>query len=359
MPLKALDGMRRAFTEPSMARWGYLLVAVMLLALIIVLVRLVLRQLTRSRQVQAAWQQLATDMARWRLNRQEQELLRGLVMRVTPLRPLDLVERVEVFERAVHRHFVLLGVPRKRDESIRRAGALVHGLRTKLGLRHTRGRVYYGTRELAAGQALHLAPKGKGDTPSIWARVGGVREDLLELTHVRPADPALRDRAVEAVFFDGKAAFRFASKVLEVNPDEATCLLAHSMDVRSAGAREFHRVDVKRPVTFRAAWEDDDVRREGTILDLGAGGLGLLCPCYYEDGEELAIHFQPDLYLPPRRGSDQDRLPDRRLKGTILKTRRTADGRCVHHVEFRDVGEADREYLFRLVREIELGGGAE
>jgi len=356
VPLR-LQGIRRALEAQETARWAYFIVAVGLFVAIIVIANILISRWNRGRRVQAAWTHLARDMARRHLDRGQQELLRKLVLRETPGRPLDIVERIEVFERAVHRYLGSLGAPERRDESVRRAASLVRGLRDKLGFAQARGRAYYSTRELASGQAVHLAPKGRGGAASVWARVQGGHEDVLSLQHVQPADAELRGHPIEVVFFDGKAAFSFDSTVLEVDSEEATCLLAHSIDVRSAGVREFHRVDVNCPVAFRAAWEGPDVRREGTILDLGAGGLALLCPCYYEDGEEILLQLQPDAYLRAPDGPARSHLADRQLKGAILQTRRTADGRCVHHIEFRDVDNEDREYLFRLVRHIELDAG--
>ena len=75
------------------------------------------------------------------------------------------------------------------------------------------------------------------------------------------------------------------------------------------------------------------------------------------DGEEILLQLRPDAYLRTPDGPARSHLADRPLKGAILQTRRTADGRCVHHIEFRDVDNEDREYLFRLVRHIELDAG--
>ena len=356
MPLKALEGVRRALSHPDTSRWGYFILAVGLFVLVVVIALVIVSQWRKSKRLKAAWIRLGRDMARWHLDRSQQDLVRELINREAPARPLDMVERLDVFEKAVHRYMASVGALEKNGTAARRAAARVAGLREKLDFTQARGRVYYSTREMAPGQTVHLARKGQAGRVSAWARVVG-GEDVLALEDMQPPDPALRGEALEVVFFDGKAAFSFDSTVLALDEDKATCRVAHSIDVRSAGSREFHRVELNRPVAFRAAWEGTEVRREGTLRDIGAGGLALVSPCYYEDDEEILLHFQPAVYLNKPDAAGHSHLADRQIKGVILQTRRTADGRCTHHVEFRDLSSEDREYLFRLVRRIELDSG--
>jgi hypothetical protein len=326
------------------------------LAVLLVLVQVLVVRVRRQGRVRAAWQGLAGRMARWQLDRQEGEVLRELARREAPLNPLHVVERPQVFETAVHRYLKRLGSSGSDAESVRRAALCVHSLRGKLALGRRPGAIYYSTRQLEAGQQVDLMASG-ADTPTeVSAKVKGGREDCLELTDVRPAPEGLRGRKVEVVFFQGKNGFSFETEVLASDPDRATCLLAHTLNVRSAGLRQFHRVEARGPVTFRAAWEEPDVCREGMLCDLSAGGLAMICPCYYETNEDVIVGLTPSAYLERERRKRGGEPGSRQLKGTIVDTRPTEDGRCIHHVEFSDLDATDRQFLLSLVRRVEMNG---
>jgi hypothetical protein len=113
-------------------------------------------------------------------------------------------------------------------------------------------------------------------------------------------------------------------------------------------------VPLDKSVTFRAKWEGSAVRREGIVRDLSGGGLSLLCPCYYETGEQLLLNITPAQWFGGEEENDEKLPEDRQIVGSIVDTQQTGDGRCVHHVEFLDVTDDERQYLVGLVRRIEL-----
>ncbi|MHC4591712.1 MAG: PilZ domain-containing protein [Planctomycetota bacterium] len=356
MPLKSLDGIQNALEGPQAGNWVFLALGFAVLAVLLLLIQVLVVRMRRQRRIRAAWQGLADRMARWQLDRQEGEVLRELARREAPLSPLHVVERPQVFETAVHRYLKRLGSSGSDAESVRRAALCVQSLRGKLRFGHRPGAVYYSTRQLAGGQQVDLMASGTDDPLGMSAKVKGGREDCLELTDVRPAPEGLRGRKVEVVFFHGKNGFSFETEVLASDPNRASCLLAHTLNVRSAGLRQLHRVEARGPVTFRAAWEEPDVRREGVLCDLSAGGLAMICPCYYETNEDVIVGLTPSAYLESERGRRGGEPRSRELKGTIVDTRPTEDGRCIHHVEFRDLDATDRQFLLGLVRRVEVNG---
>jgi hypothetical protein len=270
---------------------------------------------------------------------------------------MAIVERAEVFERAVHRY--LRGVNHDPlSPAVQEAARAVSVLRERLSPSAPPGTPAYSSRQLPRGQRLQLnlkEPEGGGSV--VTCRVGEQREEFLVLTGLSPPDGVAGVRALEAMFFVGKGAHSFDATVLDSDTAAGTCGVTHSIDIRPGGRREYQRVDVNRPVVFRAAWEDSDVQREGTALDLSAGGIGLLSPCYYETGEELIVELRPQALVGDRTGAGEGRMADRTIKARIADSRHTPDGRCRYHVEFSDVDQDDRQYLFRLIRRIEARAG--
>jgi c-di-GMP-binding flagellar brake protein YcgR len=95
------------------------------------------------------------------------------------------------------------------------------------------------------------------------------------------------------------------------------------------------------------------VERVGTLRDLSAGGLAVVSQCYYEEGEDVVVHFRPSDYL-PRRDQAGPELQERMMSGAIVETERLAGGRCLYHVNFPELDAEERRYLFRLVHRLEL-----
>ncbi|MHC4788342.1 MAG: PilZ domain-containing protein [Planctomycetota bacterium] len=350
--MESLDSIRNALGGPSGGPWVFLVIGLALLGILLLLLQVLVSKVRQYRRVQGAWGTLAERMGRWRLNRQEAEVLRELARRESPWNPLAVVERLEIFERAVHRYLNRLRSSGSDPDSVQHAADYVHSLRQKLNLAHPGGTAYYSTRELADGQQVHLTPLGRGEVEAIPATVRAGREDYLALSGLGQPAGGLKGRTVEAVFFRGKNAFSFESEVVAVGGEGTSCLLTHTLDIRSAGLREFHRVPARGPVTFRAAWEEPDVAREGTLRDLSAGGLAVLCPCYYETGEKLMLHLRPGACLGQER-SEELKEEELELAGTIVDTRQTPDGRCVHHVEFNGLSAEEQQSILKLVRRIE------
>jgi hypothetical protein len=353
VPLRTLDAIREGLSGRIVGSWALVIIALALLAALLMLVQVMVRQARRHRRLRSDWAQLSQTARRLALNRQQSEVLRQLALRESASAPLEVMERASVFEKAVHRCLNRLAASGADADSVRRAAECVHDLRTKLGFDRMTGTAYCSTRELQRGLPVQLSPLDGRGPEGIAARVRGGREDVLCLEGLEPADESLRGRRLEATFFQGPSAFSFEAEVVDLDPTGGGCTLTHTLDVRAAGLREFHRVSVGKPVTLRAAWEEPAVRRAATLRDLSVGGVGLLCPCYYESGEEVVVSLRPADYVPDARGRNPS-LPDRDLPGIIVEARRTEDGRCVYHVEFRDAKAEERRYVHDLVRRIEL-----
>ena len=355
MPLRTLKGIQDALSHSNGAQVVYFLLALAVLAAVIGLFHLLLLHMRKRRRLRAAWGEFARRLPQWKLARPERDLLCALARDEVPWTPVEMLERIEVFERAVHRH--LERTPTFRPGHVGQAAEIVRALRAKLGFERPPGTFYYSTREIEPGLRLSIAVPDASATGSLQGRATGEREDYLAVAELHPADKGLTGRKVQVTFFRGMRAFAFSSQVVDVTPENARCLLRHSLEVSSTGLREFHRVPVGKPVAIRASWEDDGVRREGLLQDLSAGGAALLCPCYYETGEEIVVHLAPGAWLGAA-AEGEGPLTDRTLSARILATRLTGDGRCVYHVEFHDTAEEDVQYLTALVRRIETGAAA-
>jgi len=345
---KALEGIQDALSGTDGAPWAVIFMGLALLGILVLFVHLTVVQVRRHGRLKVGWEELARTAARYKLAHDETLLIRDLARREAPMNPVDVVRRPEIFERAVHRHLKRLGSSSPGSQEGQRACALISSLRGKLALRHSGGETYYSTRTLPEGQELFLTIEGDR-TSALKARTGVAREDLLELVDVQPAGARLRGRSVNATFYPRKGAFSFSTDVVRVDPAGGTCLLNHSVDVRRASRRSYHRVQVGQPVTFRAAWEGDAVTREGTLCDLSAGGASVEAPCYYEANESLVFDVRPGVYLP-----DADEGEGARpIRGTVVMTQQRGGDVCLYHVEFRQISADDRQFLVDLVRRIE------
>jgi len=328
--------------------WALLIIGFAGLVIVALVIQMLMRGIRRRRRLVENWREFGARMDRWELDAPSRALLRELARRECPQTPVTLLEQIEVFERAVHRY--LKPICAAGGQRAEKAARAVAEARRKLGFVGTEGPVYYSTRELRQGQQLQLAPRGGSE---FWGTVAEQSEASL---HVKPSAPLPADVAgqtVEVVFFEGNRAYSFEARVLRLDASASECVLEHVLDVRSAGAREFHRVDVGKSIAFRAAWEDEDVERIGVLRDLSAGGLALVSQCYYEDGEDVVVSFRPADYLSHKDEAGPE-LEERRITGTIVETERVAGGRCLYHVNFPELDAEGRRYLFRLVHRLEL-----
>jgi len=268
--------------------------------------------------------------------------------------PAQILRRLDVFEYAVDHHLRPLAGAGPQSPGLAAECSMIRGLREKLGFWAPRGGTYASTRELEPGLALRFGLVGQQRDADTWAETAAPREDFLEIVRMTHVPAGLPGASVDAVVFSRNRAFRFRSTVVRADEREATCLLTHTVDMQLAGEREFRRVPVDKPVTFRAAWEEDNIRRDGVLIDLSAGGAALRCPCFYETGEQLVLRLAPQAYY--RQTSAEQPLPDRQVVGSVTRTRRTDDDECVYHIEFRDIDGRERQFLSQLVHRIDVRG---
>ncbi|MFO8008930.1 MAG: PilZ domain-containing protein [Candidatus Brocadiia bacterium] len=327
-------------------------IAVAALGMVALLLQMFLAALRRRRTLEQSW----ADLGRWlensELSPEQRRLVRELATRYSPDNPMGVVEQIEVFERAVHRYLKPICADGPGADS-QRAGQRLRQLRTKLHLETPSGVLYFSSRELEAGQEVELKPLGQNEHPC-WGVVAEQREDFLVLKGVRPAAGDLQGLEVRVVFFRAGRSYTFETTVVAADSSASRCFLEHTLDVRTAGAREFHRVQVNAPAAVRAPWEDEQVQRQATLRDLSAGGAGLVSRCYFEDGEQVVVVLRPGDCLPEGAATEDEGPRD--LPGTIVGLERTPGGRCRYHVEFGELDSSDRQFLFRLVNRLEVAG---
>ncbi len=352
MPLESLDAIRGSLRSAEGLPPASTLAAVGSLLLLVSLICLYLVHLRNRRRLAASWRQFSTAAAKRGLNGDETELLRKFANREDSQRPLSVIESLAAFERGVHRYLTPLARHGRDPERVRAAVALVESLRSLLDFPASGGSARYGTRQLPDGQRVYMTPL-RSAAACVWGCVTGSREDFLQIAELGSDAAHLRGRRVEAVAFDRAGAVTFEATVTDV--EGSSCLLTHSVDVRETDARYFHRVSANAAITFRAVWEPDEVRREAVLRDLSGGGLALLGRCFYEPGERVFVDLSPaDLLGPHHKGAD-DPLQGRQIDGRIVETRQVSKEQCVYHVHFDDMDGPARQYVFALIRRIELG----
>ncbi len=326
-----------------------------LIVVISVLVHLIATALRRRREIRDGWSALSAKLRSLELGPADRRLLQALAARQCPERPLALLEEVEQFEAAVHAHFASLskGEP---GEASARASEQVRLLRQALGFDSPPDVVYHSSRQIAQGQEVRLF---RGQTEDAFARafVAERREDFLPLRDVEPPQEGLAERAAKVKFFTGGRSYVFRTRVVRCGDLGRSCLLEHTLNVEMADRREYYRVRLEdASVSFRAAWEEPDVAREGRLRDLSAGGACIVAACFYEQGEQLVVHLRPDDYLPDAARTGEERLPEKTFSGLVVRAARIPGEQCRYHLQFSDVLEADRRYLLRLVRQVEMSG---
>lgn len=298
--------------------------------------------------------------ARWRLFRQKVEaldlpaehaaVLETLARRRSAMHPVEVLQNIDAFEEAVEGH--LHGLP---DDARRLESLRVHTLRRRLGFLSPPGVVYYSTRELSPGQTVRPVLFTGRETVALQARVGAMREDALHLVDVRPAlREDLRGADAEAVVEAAGGRFSFKTKVLDVDHARSSVRAAHTLDVRRAGQRRFHRVAIDKPATFRSASQADGAPCRGRLADLSACGASLYSadPRALSAGERVEVRIQPARYLGFSRAGRHG-LRARWIVGTVISVDRARNGGRVYHVDFRAAPPDDERYLFRVVNALE------
>ncbi len=347
-----LKGIQQSMSAGPDMRPVLIIFGVCSLLMLLILLRIFLRQWQRRRHLEQRWQQFHARLAQAGTSAEERTVLSQMAARDGPEEPTALLDELEVFEKGVQ-HFMAPLVRHGDREEARRVADIVAGLRERLGFAQHRARVFVSTRELDAGHHVYLWPAdGEGEAAG-RATVAARREDLLPLENMELSDPLQPGRLAHLQFHGDGRLFRCETEVLSFDGEAQTCQLAHTIDIRAADAREYHRAHTERPVLFRADWESADVARQGTLVNLSAGGAALAGRCYYQAGERLVIRLEPGALFEDADEPGAD-METREVTGMVLESRRTEGEECLYRVEFRDVERDVRQYLFRLVQSLEL-----
>jgi hypothetical protein len=353
MGLDAFQGIQQGFRGDGELRSVLIIIGAITLVVLVFMVYVFIKQQGRRQRAAEQWRGFIKSMAGRGLGAAQSKLLADLAAKESPENPSVVMDELECFERAVSRRLKPLLVFGRRDEA-QALGERIHELRSALGFTDRPSNVYCSSRELQSGQKLHIEARRGGASAKWSGRVGLVREDVLEVVDLVPADKPLQDRSVHVDFYDGKRAFGFETDVVESLSDESRCLLAHTIDVRAIDAREFHRVATEQPVTFRADWEPGDAHREGTLQNLSAGGAAFVGGCYYQEGERLILTLDPQALFDQTEDEALASLDPCEVTGTVLETMRMPGGLCLYRLDCRNVEPDVRRFLFQLVQQLEL-----
>ena len=345
-----LRGIHDSMKRPLGSEEAWFIAACGSALITLLLIHVLVMHVRRRRRVLIRWQEFSARLPRWQLTGGESELLGELARRESLDNPLA-VAQADAFELAVHRYLSSESGRKTPNERLAE-GRRIRALRRKLGLEVKAGSAYVSTRQFRQGGKVQLQLPGSSGAAQVQAEVGDRREDVLVLAKLDRGDGLTRGLKVTGLLFDSGRSYAFESQVVDARRAPAECLLAHSVDLRPAGSREFHRVSAGMPVHVRAAWEAPDVARGARMSNLSAGGAALVAPCYYEEGEGLVIRIDPGAI--PGAHAD-DAMAARDLNGLAVRVQQQADNECEYHVEFRDTSADDRQYLLRLVRMLEIG----
>ena len=352
MGLEHLEGVRKGLQGPPVASWAYLVMALGILLILALLVHILVSRLQRRRRRLGSWEAILRGALILGLSPRETEILKHLARRAAPDEPLEVMERIDVFETAVHGYFESLSSFGAAQPRIQDGSDHIGAIRAKLNFLAPSGAAYYSTRELAPGQQVCLTLRDGKETVLARARAGPRREDLLQLIELKPAKATFRGRNAEAVFFHGTRAFEFNAELVEVDERKSSCLASHTLEVRLAGRRDFYRGTIDGPVMFKPAAAPPDELHEGTLRDLSIGGACLICSDRHDVGTELILQIRPSQYLGDL--ADDGGLKSRQFSGTIIGARKADGARSCYHIEFHDTDADDEQYLFQLVNRLDL-----
>jgi len=348
-PLERLGGIIEAFRNPQGVFPAAFLSGVAAFCTFVVLLHLAWS--LRSRL--AAWRALDRGMSRQGVEGGEAQLLRALARCAVPQAPVNIVQNIWIFEAAVHRY---LAPARRSPGRMGReapAAALIRRLRRKLGFDARCRAVYHSTRELMPGLLIQLLFPGARKGSSAWARIADCREDYLHLTVLESAGLLVPGLEVEARFVAGSHRFAFHSRVVEVDRASGECLALHSLDIQLADRRHWRRFEINGSVAFKPGRNGSEPWRPATLWDLSPGGAKLLSSSPCPVGGRVTLRLEPASYVPANPvGPDAD-LGQRQIAGSVTAVEPVAGG-YNHHVEFRDIENADEDYLCRLMNVIQF-----
>ncbi len=346
-----LRGIQEKLQTGAGLGWALFIIAAACLVILGLLIRAFVLALRRRRRLVEEWSDFRRRLDRWGMDGGSRRLLQNMATDHTPGAPLSLIQNEETFERAVHEHLkpVCANGP---SEQARREAEAVAELRATLGFERTEEARIQSSRQIGRGREVQLTWGGEDDSETSRAVVGEPREDFLPLVELAATETDLEGEEVHLLLFIGERGYGFETTVGEFNPADATCLLHHSVELRAAGARELHRVPVEKPAFFRAVSETPEVEREGTLIDLSAGGLGLMCPCYFEQDEEVIIDLRPADLLGEE--TAEEGMEKRSLTCSVVTAQRIEEERCRYHLEFLDLDGEARQFVRRLVRALEV-----
>ena len=327
------------------------LLALALAVLMVLLVRRVILVLKERREIREKWSAFTGGLKSLSLVSAERRLAQTMAARQCPKEPGRLLKEDSCFEAAVQAHMDPHRAPED-GEDLTKTHGCVQALRKAFGFDSPSGVIYRSSRQIGLGQELYLDKSGEGgERPHGF--VTDRREDYLVIGDVQPPQPNLAGSRIHTVFFVSGRSYAFETRVERCEEDGRRLFLEHVTEVKMGDRREYYRVRAPGPISIRADWEGADVRREGFLLNLGAGGACVVAPCFYEEGEVLVLELIPDRYL--GQGDDEeDILPGKSITGRVIEAVRTPRERCRYHIQFHEAAVEDRRYLLKLVRRIEV-----
>ncbi|MCC6144910.1 MAG: PilZ domain-containing protein [Candidatus Hydrogenedentes bacterium] len=205
----------------------------------------VFRRYAQKRQVRRAeWAHVRAIAEERQLNEAEWRLLRTLIARFAPNRPLEVATTRRVFDQCVHQSMQALQARTDLPE-LEREGVLLRDLRRQLGLDYVPiGQRIHSTRELFLGQQVWVG-EPQDVTPKWYQmRLSAVDEAFF---HIAPVDSALPpfsagDQLRFRMWREEDARYVFTTAIVRVEERPATFTLQHCEVLKRVQARAFYRV---------------------------------------------------------------------------------------------------------------------
>ncbi len=273
------------------APWVYewLTFAIIGIALVFVLTTVIVALVRRRRWHRHTWQAFRAAARERGLGNSQRDLLELMGREGKLKNPLLLLSSLTAFDQQVARHLKeqTNGTPGDHPKLIKRLSAV----RDTLGFGTVQeGDALVSTREIPTGQRLMVWP-AKGGPSGFCQCVVTERDDgaIKAVPLLREDDSFLGsletgDRIKVRFWRHDDTEYRFRTRIVETDQTTTSIVIEHSTNLERIQKRDFFRVEVKFPIRFyllneaemREPPEPAGNARSGTVIDLSAGGLGLM-----------------------------------------------------------------------------------
>ena len=234
----------------------------------------------------------------------------------------------------------------------------IDSIREKLGLDPSPDVHAYETQKLQPGQKIWFTVEVQGQEFGVEGKVGRqTGKNFLSLVDLEPIDSRFNGRECQVYVMRDHRRFGFQSELFEVNEAGQWCLAAHAPELENEERRRSYRMMVMGPIRCRKENSSPERWNKAVLIDISAHGLGIICDADFRQGDRVIFTLCPKEYLKaeePEKRYEID-LEPRDLVGSIRRIRKN-QGKKRYHLELGEVKPQTRDYLYQLVRVMELDG---